>query len=184
MVLTVLLCRRYARAVLVDMEPKVVNTAISTANSSPSDWCYAPRCSYAEQSGSGNNWARGHNLYGPKHADAICELVRREVTQNALASMTVSSFAPRRTCSTGLNTLHACAILYQRDWFACTLDEIVQPNNLRQCGCVQAEEADYLGGFLLLQSMAGGTGAGLGTYAAEALRDAFPASFLMNLCIW
>lgn len=49
---------------------------------------------------------------------------------------------------------------------------------------LQAEEADYLGGFLLLQSMAGGTGAGLGTYAAEALRDAFPASFLMNLCIW
>ena len=32
--------------------------------------------------------------------------------------------------------------------------------------------------------MAGGTGAGLGTYAAEALRDTFPASFLMNLCIW
>jgi hypothetical protein len=34
----------------------------------------------------------------------------------------------------------------------------------------QAEACDQLGGFLLLQSMAGGTGAGLGTYLVEALR--------------
>lgn len=66
------------------MEPKVINTAVSTANSSPSDWCYAASNSYAEQSGSGNNWARGHNLYGPKHAEVICELVRREVTCSLL----------------------------------------------------------------------------------------------------
>ena len=32
--------------------------------------------------------------------------------------------------------------------------------------------------------MAGGTGAGLGTYVAEAIRDTFPSSFLMNHCIW
>ena len=49
---------------------------------------------------------------------------------------------------------------------------------------LQAEQADHLGGFLLLQSMAGGTGAGLGTYIAEAIRDDFPSSFLMNHCIW
>ena len=36
----------------------------------------------------------------------------------------------------------------------------------------------------MLQSMAGGTGAGLGTYVAEAIRDTFPSSFLMNHCIW
>ena len=74
--------RRYARAVLVDMEPKVINNAISTASSSPSNWCYAPGSSYAQQSGSGNNWARGHNLYGPKHAEVVCELVRHEVHHN------------------------------------------------------------------------------------------------------
>ena len=67
------------------MEPKVIHTAISAANSSSSDWCYAPRSSYAEQSGSGNNWARGHNLYGPKHAEVICELVRHEVHSNTHA---------------------------------------------------------------------------------------------------
>ena len=52
------------------------------------------------------------------------------------------------------------------------------------CPYLQAEQADYLGGFLLLQSMAGGTGAGLGTYVAEAIRDTFPSAFLMNHCIW
>lgn len=55
---------------------------------------------------------------------------------------------------------------------------------LVSCPHLQAEQADYLGGFLLLQSMAGGTGAGLGTYVAEAIRDTFPSSFLMNHCIW
>lgn len=34
----------------------------------------------------------------------------------------------------------------------------------------QAEASDRLGGFLLLQSMAGGTGAGLGTFLVESLR--------------
>ncbi len=49
---------------------------------------------------------------------------------------------------------------------------------------VQAERADCVGGFLLLQSMAGGTGAGLGTYVARALRDEFPSACLTNCCVW
>ncbi|KAL3133475.1 hypothetical protein ABBQ38_007338 [Trebouxia sp. C0009 RCD-2024] len=107
------------------MEPKVVDRAIVSAASSSTKWCYAPGCCFSQQSGSGNNWARGYNSYGPTHVNNVCDLVRRE-----------------------------------------------------------AERADYLGGFLMLQSMAGGTGAGLGTYIAEAIRDSFPSSFLMNHCIW
>ena len=34
----------------------------------------------------------------------------------------------------------------------------------------------HLGGFLLMQSMAGGTGAGLGAYLASALRDDYPSA--------
>ena len=70
--------RRYARAVLVDMEPKVINRAITSAANSGTSWCYSSGCSFSQQSGSGNNWARGYNSYGPKFADTICELVRRE----------------------------------------------------------------------------------------------------------
>lgn len=49
---------------------------------------------------------------------------------------------------------------------------------------LQVEEADHFGGFLMLQSMAGGTGAGFGARVAEALRDEFPCAFLMNHSIW
>ncbi len=61
------------------MEPKVVNRAIVSAAHSASDWCYPPNSSFSQQSGSGNNWARGYNSYGPKFASTVCELVRREV---------------------------------------------------------------------------------------------------------
>lgn len=46
------------------------------------------------------------------------------------------------------------------------------------------EAADWLEGFLMLQSVAGGTGAGLGTYLAEALADEFNEGALFNVCVW
>ncbi|GBF91057.1 delta tubulin [Raphidocelis subcapitata] len=48
----------------------------------------------------------------------------------------------------------------------------------------EVEAADWLEGFLLLQSVAGGTGAGLGTYLAEALADEFREGALFNVCVW
>ncbi len=49
---------------------------------------------------------------------------------------------------------------------------------------MQTEACDQLEGFLLLQSMAGGTGAGLGTRTAEVLRDEFGLVPSMNACVW
>lgn len=116
--------RYCARAILVDMEPKVVNSVMSKSHSG-GWWKYSNRSSLCMQSGSGNNWAHGFHGYGPSVKDKILELVRREV-----------------------------------------------------------EACDSLDGFSLLQSMAGGTGAGLGTYAALALRDHYPSSHIVNLCVW
>ena len=48
----------------------------------------------------------------------------------------------------------------------------------------ETEACDHMGGFLLMQSMAGGTGAGLGAYLAQALRDEYPAASLVNHCVW
>jgi hypothetical protein len=48
----------------------------------------------------------------------------------------------------------------------------------------EVEACDHLGGFMLLQSMAGGTGAGLGASLAECVRDEYPSSFLLNHSIW
>ena len=49
-------------------------------------------------------------------------------------------------------------------------------------GAAQAEACDQLSGFLLLQSVAGGTGAGLGAYLVEALRCASPKPPCARLC--
>eukprot|EP00884_Botryococcus_braunii_P020016 jgi/Botrbrau1/6699/Bobra.0202s0036.1 len=48
----------------------------------------------------------------------------------------------------------------------------------------EVEAADRLGGFLVMQSVAGGTGAGLGTGLTQALRDAYPLASILNHCIW
>jgi hypothetical protein len=42
----------------------------------------------------------------------------------------------------------------------------------------QAEEADGCPNFLLLHSLAGGSGSGMGSRLAEHLRDAYPLSYL------
>ena len=48
----------------------------------------------------------------------------------------------------------------------------------------QVEACDSVHALLLMQSAAGGTGAGLGARAAEALRDDFPRSCLTSVCVW
>ncbi len=66
----------------------------------------------------------------------------------------------------------------------------------------QVERCDFLGGFFLMQSLAGGTGSGLGkfflflslwaasflkkigTYLTEILKDEYPNSFLVNQVVW
>jgi hypothetical protein len=113
-----------ARAVLIDMEPKVVQSSVRIAKKS-GRWRFDTTRTLAFQAGSGNNWARGYNTYGGQVRETACELIRKEV-----------------------------------------------------------EQCDFFGGFLLLQSMAGGTGAGLGAYVAQALRDEHPHAPLLNHCVW
>lgn len=50
--------------------------------------------------------------------------------------------------------------------------------------CLQVEACDVFEGFLMLQSMAGGTGAGAGTYMAQALVDAYSSAHVLNCCVW
>ena len=46
------------------------------------------------------------------------------------------------------------------------------------------EKIDYFGGILSIQSMAGGTGSGLGTYISEQVKEAYPKKPLINIAIW
>lgn len=47
-----------ARAVLVDMEPKVIKQSISRANEA-GRWRYGEASYFCQNQGSGNNWANG-----------------------------------------------------------------------------------------------------------------------------
>nr|XP_010307715.1 PREDICTED: tubulin delta chain isoform X3 [Balearica regulorum gibbericeps] len=66
-----------ARAVLVDMEPKVISQTLSTAARS-GYWKYDGRSHFCQKQGSGNNWANGYSVHGPKHKEVIMDLVQKE----------------------------------------------------------------------------------------------------------
>lgn len=48
----------------------------------------------------------------------------------------------------------------------------------------EVEKCDRFGGFLILLSMAGGTGSGVGAHVTACLRDEFPHSFILNQVVW
>uniref|UniRef100_A0A8C5KMV3 Tubulin delta chain n=1 Tax=Jaculus jaculus TaxID=51337 RepID=A0A8C5KMV3_JACJA len=67
-----------ARAVLVDMEPKVINQTLSKAAQS-GRWKYGQHSCFCQKQGSGNNWAYGYSVHGPRHEASIMNLTRKEV---------------------------------------------------------------------------------------------------------
>ncbi|KAI5076209.1 hypothetical protein GOP47_0008274 [Adiantum capillus-veneris] len=112
-----------ARAVLVDTEPKVV--AGVKRRSAAGFWTYGLHSSFTQESGSGNNWAKGFCKLGPSCQDSVMDIVRREV-----------------------------------------------------------EMCDIFSGFITSQSLAGGTGAGVGSYLLEVLKDEYPSCHILSHCIW
>lgn len=70
--------RYEAKAVLVDMEEKVVHACKQQALKS-GDWSYLPSASCVRKKGSGNNWALGYHSYGKSVADDVMKLCRSEV---------------------------------------------------------------------------------------------------------
>lgn len=113
-----------ARAVLVDMESKVVHQTMLEAKRRK-QWEYDTQCVYTQKRGSGNNWANGYCKHGPTAVSKVLDKAQK-----------------------------------------------------------QAERCDRLDGFLVLMSVAGGTGSGVGAYVTECLRDCFPHSTIMNQVVW
>ncbi|POM75246.1 Tubulin/FtsZ family [Phytophthora palmivora] len=118
---------RRARAVLVDMEPKVIQQCYKPAKNRKTavTWEYGPRNAFTRQSGSGNNWACGYRTQGTQEESELMDLLQSE-----------------------------------------------------------AERCDLLKGFLTLQSAAGGTGSGLGSFLTERLADFYPSASLLNAVVW
>ncbi|XP_051850083.1 tubulin delta chain isoform X1 [Antechinus flavipes] len=67
-----------ARALLIDMEPKVISqTLLKAAHSGR--WKYGQHSHFCQKQGSGNNWAYGYSVHGPKHKESIMNLIQKEV---------------------------------------------------------------------------------------------------------
>ena len=113
-----------ARAVLIDMESKAVQQTLLEAERT-GQWSYDPSCVYVQKRGSGNNWANGYNIQGPKASERVLEMVQS-----------------------------------------------------------QAEQCDHLSGFLVLMSVAGGTGSGVGAYLTEFIRDNYSSNSILNAVVW
>ena len=109
-----------AKTLLVDMEPKVVGKCLARN----SHWKYNPKLSLVREEGSGNNWAYGCYVHGPKVKEDLETVIRR----------------------------------------------LVEPE-------------DYINMFVQLQSMAGGTGSGLGTYILTQLDKMFPKTPKVVTCV-
>ncbi|XP_008306674.1 tubulin delta chain isoform X2 [Cynoglossus semilaevis] len=60
------------------MEPKVINRSMRKAAES-GRWTYGEASHFSQKQGSGNNWANGFCVHGPRHREVVEELVRREV---------------------------------------------------------------------------------------------------------
>ncbi|KAH8959182.1 hypothetical protein BDL97_06G066700 [Sphagnum fallax] len=110
-----------ARAVLIDMEEGVIKQLISGHLGDLFD----TKQYITGNSGSGNNWAQGHEVYGPEYADDILEKIRKQV-----------------------------------------------------------ELCDSLQSFVMLHSLGGGTGSGVGSYIVELLHDAYPQVYQFSTSIF
>lgn len=67
-----------ARAVMVDMEPKVIAQTCADARRTGL-WVYPNQQQFCQKRGSGNNWAHGYSLHGNRVSEQILNMVQREV---------------------------------------------------------------------------------------------------------
>ncbi|OAJ45254.1 hypothetical protein BDEG_28406 [Batrachochytrium dendrobatidis JEL423] len=63
-----------ARGIMIDMEEGVINHILR----GPLQEIFDPWQHITSVSGSGNNWAMGHHVYGPQYRDQILEVVRKQ----------------------------------------------------------------------------------------------------------
>ena len=66
--------------VLIDMEPKVVNSCLSLKRA----WQYDSSSVFCQQEGSGNNWAFGYKIHGIKWKETILDKIRKNIEKSDL----------------------------------------------------------------------------------------------------
>ena len=178
------------RAVLVDTEPKVVQAIVarptrvaraaapsgrrsrlepSSAATAAITLRYDLMQTYCRQSGSANNWAFGFRVHGP-----LCwaHPARAQGISGGRGTASRALAAQLRRAAADGPALSSSAV-WNED--SARVSELVRR---------EVERCDEFEGFLVLQSAAGGTGSGVGTFATRALRDEYRTAFICNALIW
>ncbi|GLC45041.1 hypothetical protein PLESTB_001462300 [Pleodorina starrii] len=153
--------RRRARCLLVDTEPKVVTSVLAADR----EGLFSRQQCYMGQSGRGNNWAFGYNQLNVISqqggaAGGAAGAARRPGTAAAGGGGGPTSLGPAWVSSTATEDPS------QQEFRI--LDQLY--DGIRR----EAEECDGCPNFLLLHSLAGGSGSGMGSRVLEHLRAAFP----------
>lgn len=125
-----------ARSILVDMEPKVISHTMLEAQKS-GVWEYDKKCQYSKQSGSGNNWAFG----------CVLIVYISQLLCTGMREVNVPEFLE-------------CSLSYRYNMHGPSAHDA-----LLDIVSKEVERCDHLGGFFLLQSLAGGTGSGVGIFS-------------------
>jgi hypothetical protein len=168
-----------ARAVLVDMEPKVIQQTLQLAALGTT---HAPGAA-----GAGRGRGRGGLPFGgksPAWAAAAggggmsgSQSERRSSSSGSGATVHWTYDTSRQFCQQS-GSANNWAYGYGQHGPACHdgVMDVVRK---------EVECADSLGGFLLMHSLAGGTGSGFGTYVTEALRDTYGrGAHTTNCVVW
>ena len=122
-------------------------------------------------SGAGNNWAVGNAVYGPQYQERLSDVVRSQASARAAACCAAACLRqPGLCCCTCCDCVPAAGSWWP--WH-CRPPSMIPDERLLaailQIQCTQAEACDSLQGFMLLHSLGGGTGSGLGSYIVEQL---------------
>ena len=151
------------------MEPKVVAAAQRAGGGA---WHYSKAAALTRQPGSGNNWAQGALRHAPAVSQQVLGMLRRQAERcdslSGFLVMQVGAEAPAAAAAA-----HACKCSC---WLAphSSSSSRHAPQHARAAPLPPLQP----------QSMAGGTGSGLGSAMTAALRDEYPDARILNHCIW
>lgn len=130
---------------------------INTVLSSPFKSLYNPENIYVSKDGggAGNNWAQGYSA-GERVYEELMEMIDREAD--------------------GSDSLEVRVLLH-----VCLISALLRRLNQTQ---TQQNFVDAPQGFMLLHSIAGGTGSGLGSFLLERLNDRFPKKLIQTYSVF
>lgn len=128
--------------------------------------------------GAGNNWAQGYSA-GEKIYEEVMEMVDREAegSDSLEVRVSTSAYAPSSPFTSAF-TLRLCPSHFLSP-------PLSTSHNHKACGITDWIPCFFIvQGFMLMHSIAGGTGSGLGSFLLERLNDKFPKKLIQTYSVF